>query len=181
LKSGDLIIALPSIIGDPHFHRSVVHLVSYSIENTFGFILNKKLSYQLNDVVEGIDPPVPLYFGGPVEPDNLFFIHKLGSQIPNSLPVDATFYWSGDFDTVVKTLNENASLVKEFRFFLGYSGWDKNQLQNEIKTKAWHVKENNYARGLFEKADDSLWRDEMIGLGGHYIIWSNAPENPNSN
>lgn len=181
LNPGNLIIALPSIIGDVHFHRSVIYIVEYKQESAFGFIINKELNYFLNDVVEGFQAKIPLYYGGPVEPDNLFFIHQLGTQIPNSIAIDSHFYWSGDFDTLVQLLNKDHSLVNKIRFFLGYSGWDKNQLQNELHSKAWLKKENTYGKDLLTKTSQSLWRNEIISLGGKYIIWANAPDNPSSN
>lgn len=181
MNPGNLLIALPSIIGDIHFHRSIIFLVECKMESTFGFIINKKLDYNLNDLVEGLKPTTPLYFGGPVEPDNLFFMHTLGTQIPESIPIDNTHYWSGNFDTIVKLLNQNEAMAKEIRFFLGYSGWDENQLQNEINTDAWHLKTNDYESQLLQFPEENLWRETMIALGGKYIIWANAPNNPNSN
>jgi hypothetical protein len=28
---------------------------------------------------------------------------------------------------------------------------------------------------------EEFWKNEMRALGGKYLLWSNAPENPNSN
>lgn len=181
MNPGNILIALPSIIGNIHFHRSIIFLVECKMKSTFGFIINKKLDYNLNDLVEGLKPTIPLYFGGPVEPENLFFMHTLGAQIPKSIPIDNTYFWSGDFDTIIELLNQNETLVKEIRFFLGYSGWDENQLQNEINSEAWHLKTNNYESKLFQFREENLWREQMIALGGKYVIWANAPNNPNSN
>ncbi len=181
MKPGQLLIALPSIIGDLHFHRAIIYLVECNAESTFGFVVNKKLDYHLNDVVEGLKPTIPLYFGGPVEPDNLYYIHTLGDEIPKSLPINNKYFWSGDFEMVIQLLNEKPHMAKEFRFFLGYAGWEENQLENELNSEAWHLSENNYVPNLLQQPTKTMWREEMVRLGGKYIIWANAPDNPNSN
>ena len=84
MNTGNLLVATPSVIGDFNFHRSIILLTNYQKSGSVGFILNKKLDYLLNDVMEGFDCEFPLYFGGPVEQDNLFYIHTLGDKILNS-------------------------------------------------------------------------------------------------
>ena len=69
----------------------------------------------------------------------------------------------------------------EIRFFLGYSGWDENQLDTELQSNSWVIVENSYKTDIIAKEDDSFWKEKMIELGGKYSIWSNAPENPSYN
>ena len=75
MKTGEFLIATPNIIGDNNFQRAVVLLVDDKKSGAIGFILNKKLKYTLDELMEGFSVKVPLYFGGPVEQDSLFFIH----------------------------------------------------------------------------------------------------------
>ena len=35
------------------------------------------------------------------------------------------------------------AVIGEIKFFLGYSGWDKNQLENEITLSSWVVEKEN--------------------------------------
>ena len=72
MNTGKLLVATPSVIGDFNFHRSIILLTNYQKSGSVGFIINKKLDYLLNEVMEGFDSEFPLYFGGPVEQDNLF-------------------------------------------------------------------------------------------------------------
>jgi putative transcriptional regulator len=76
MKPGKFLIATPSSIGDTNFQRSVVLLVEQKESGTIGFILNKKLDYNLDEVMEGVSVKIPLYFGGPVEQDSLFLYIK---------------------------------------------------------------------------------------------------------
>ena len=87
LKRGKLLVAEPSIIGDISFTRSVILLVDYTLEGAVGFILNKPLQYSINDLVPSIKASFTIYNGGPVEQDNLYFIHNIPELIPNSLEI----------------------------------------------------------------------------------------------
>lgn len=180
-KKGDLLIAEPSIIGDLSFNRSIILLTDHSKQGSIGFILNKPLEYTIGDLIPEINVPFKVYNGGPVEQDNLYFIHKIPELIPNSIEISLGIYWGGDFSNVAKLIKEKKIIEKDIKFFLGYSGWDINQLENELKTQSWVVTKNIYEKNIIEKDYKFFWKEKMIELGGSYSIWSNAPENPNYN
>ncbi len=180
-KKGDLLIAEPSIIGDLSFNRSIVLLTDHCKQGSIGFILNKPLEYTIRDLIPEIDAPFKVYNGGPVEQDNLYFIHKIPELIPNSIEISLGIYWGGDFTVVAKLIAEKKIDEKDIKFFLGYSGWDINQLEGELKTQSWVVTKNIYEKEIIEKDYEFFWKEKMIELGGNYSIWSNAPENPTYN
>lgn len=180
MESGKFLISTPSIINDINFQRSVILLVDQKAEGRVGFILNKKLEYTLNDVIDDLNVKVPLYFGGPVAED-IFFIHSASHLIPNSLHIKNDLYWSGDFKTVIAQINAGKLAKNEIRFFLGYSGWSEKQLKKEITLNSWRVVDNITNATWIKKSTNNLWRDQMKAMGGKYLIWSNAPENPNWN
>lgn len=180
-KKGNLLIAEPTIIGDMSFNRSIVLLADHSQEGSIGFILNKPLEYNINDLVPSVDANYKVYNGGPVEQDNLYFIHKVPELIPNSIEISLGIFWGGDFSKVAELISNNTISENDIRFFLGYSGWETNQLENELKSNSWVVTENTYKNAIIEKHYESFWKEKMLELGGEYSIWSNAPENPNYN
>jgi putative transcriptional regulator len=180
-EKGSLLIAEPSIIGDMSFNRSVVLLADHSHEGSIGFILNKPLEYTIKDLVPEIESNFKVYNGGPVEQDNLYFIHKIPDLIPESIEISLGIFWGGDFAKVVQLMSEDKLNEKDIRFFLGYSGWDKDQLDSELNSNSWVVLENVYKDEIMEKCCDSFWKEKMLELGGNYSIWSNAPENPSYN
>lgn len=180
-KKGKLLIAEPSLTGDVSFNRSVVLLAEHNQEGSVGFILNKPLNYSINDLVEEIQVPFPVYNGGPVEQDNLYFIHKVPELIPQSVEISDGIYWGGDFDVTVLLLNSGKINQDEIRFFLGYSGWASFQLDQELLSKSWIVVSNKYESDIIQKPSQTFWREKMMELGGQYLLWSNAPENPSLN
>ena len=180
-KKGKLLIAEPSLTGDVSFNRSVVLLAEHNSEGSVGFILNKPLNYSMNDLVEEILVPFPVYNGGPVGQDNLYFIHKVPDLISNSVEISDGIYWGGDFDTTVALINQQKITQNDIRFFLGYSGWASLQLDQELHSKSWIVVANQYESDIIRKWTQAFWREKMMELGGDYLLWSNAPENPSLN
>ena len=97
LEKGKILIAEPSIIGDVSFNRSIILLADHNKEGSIGFILNKPLDYKLGDLIPEISSNFKIYNGGPVQQDNLFFIHKVPELIPESIKISHGLFWSGDF------------------------------------------------------------------------------------
>lgn len=179
-SKGHLLIAEPSIIGDVSFNRAVVLLAEYNTTGSVGFILNKPLDYKLKDFVPEIQSDLPVYNGGPVEQDNLYFIHCVPELIPESIEISTGIYWGGNFDVILDLLKDDKLQPDQIRFFLGYSGWDAGQLNQELELNSWVVVPNTYGN-IIGKKDMNFWKEKMLELGGDYLIWSNAPENPNYN
>ncbi|MCW5515541.1 YqgE/AlgH family protein [Muriicola sp. Z0-33] len=177
-NKGILLIAEPTLTGDVSFNRSVVLLAEHNSEGSVGFILNKPLDYDISDLVSEINVPFQVFNGGPVEQDNLYFIHKVPHLIDNSIEISDGIYWGGDFETTVDLINNKTITDRDIRFFLGYSGWASLQLDQELSSKSWIVVKNKYESDIIQKPASAFWKEKMLELGGDYLLWSNAPENP---
>jgi putative transcriptional regulator len=177
---GRLLVAEPSILDDRSFNRSVVLLTEHTHENSIGFILNKPLAYTLKDLIPEIDCDFIVYQGGPVEQDNLYFIHQIPEDIPNSIEIGNGMYWGGNFNSLTNLLNDKKIDQNSIRFFLGYSGWSSNQLNDEMGTNSWFCLENNYPNILKEE-NNSFWKNHLLEIGGIYKLWANAPADPKLN
>lgn len=177
-RKGKLLIAEPALTGDVSFNRSVVLLAEHNEEGSVGFILNKPLEYDICDLISDIKVPFKVFNGGPVEQDNLYFIHKVPELIEGSVEISDGIYWGGDFEKTIKLINSEVITEKDIRFFLGYSGWDSLQLDQELTSKSWVVAKNEYQSDIIQKSSSAFWKEKMIELGGDYLIWSNSPENP---
>jgi putative transcriptional regulator len=178
LKKGQLLIADPYIIGDASFDRSVILLTDHNQEGSVGFIINKPLKYSINDLLPDIKASFKVYNGGPVEQDNLYFIHNVPKLIPNSVEISNGIYWGGDFESVKELINQRKINKNNIRFFLGYTGWEEDQLESEMEHNSWIVTTNSYENKIIGKSTIDFWKEKIIELGGDYLIWSNAPENP---
>lgn len=177
---GKLLIAEPSILNDKEFNRSVIYLTEHNKDGCIGFILNKPTEFVLKDLIPEIECDLPVYNGGPVEQENLYFIHKVPNLIPDSIQIDDEFYWGGDFETLTDLLNDHPINESDIRFFLGYSGWSVNQLTEELNESTWVIVKNKYPNLLNLKSDE-IWKNQIMAFGGEYQIWANAPKNPSLN
>ncbi len=178
LKKGHLLIAEPSIIGDLSFNRSVILLADHNQEGSVGFIINKPLKYTINDLVPDVEATFKIYNGGPVEQDNLYFIHNVPELIPGSIEISGGIFWGGNFELTRELINEGKIKKDNIRFFLGYTGWESKQLEDEMLANSWIVTENLYQNKIIGKSTTDFWKEKILELGGEYILWSNAPENP---
>jgi len=179
-KKGRILIAEPFLSGN-YFNRSVVLLVAYSDKGAVGFILNKKVELPLQEAFPDFpDFDTTVYLGGPVSTDSIYFIHKLGDRIPGSIHVLGNLYWGGDFEVIKQEINLGKIEPSEIRFFLGYSGWDAGQLEEELKENSWLVTDVDQKSVMEDLSPDS-WFDFVKKAGSRYTVWENFPENPSFN
>ncbi len=177
---GKLLVAEPSILTDSSFNRSVILLTSHGIDGSVGFIFNKPLDLSISDLIPEIDSDFPIYNGGPVAKNNLYFVHNIPELIPSSQKISEDIYWGGDFEILKQLLVDNELCNEDVRFFLGYSGWSSEQLNEELEIDSWIVAKNNY-KNIFTIKNHAIWKKELLRVGGEYQIWANAPEDPSLN
>ncbi|MCK9202966.1 MAG: YqgE/AlgH family protein [Bacteroidales bacterium] len=178
-KQGIILISEPSL-RDFYFRQSVVLLAEHNEEGTFGVIINKPIEARIRDVIKDFpDKDMPVYLGGPVKTDSIFFIHTR-RNIDHSLPIMRGLYWGGDID-VIRNLLENDELTdRDIRFFVGYSGWHPNQLDREILEKSWILSHTTVSEVI--RADsEKLWSNHLKSMGKDYAIWANFPIDPTFN
>jgi len=179
--SGCILVSEPHL-PDNNFDRTVILLCKHDEEGSFGFVLNRKSNVQLNELVkeaEGIN--VPVYIGGPVEQNTLHFIHK-DDALTDAEIINDDFYWGGDFDLFLSWLHDEVIDKDEVKFFLGYSGWGKGQLMEEIKENSWIVIKPEDNKLIFKDASsDDMWRSILEDMGGRFSMYSKYPEDPRLN
>jgi putative transcriptional regulator len=176
-QKGRLLIAEP-FMADPYFKRSVVLLTEYDKDAVFGFMLNKPLDITVNDIVKDFPEfNAPVYMGGPVQSDSLFYIHTQGKIIEGSQHISGNLYWAGDFEQLKQLIIDQQIFPNEIKFFLGYSGWDYIQLEKEIEDESWIIGKTN-SNSLNDLIQDDLWRSTLQKMGSKHAVLSNFPEDP---
>ena len=178
-RQGSLLIAAP-FLRDYQFSRTVILMVEHNEEGSKGIILNKNFSnlMTLNEVVPELAslPPIPLYKGGPVGRDTLFYLHTL-SYLKDALPLGNGLYLNGDFNQMQQYILSGAPTQGVARFFMGYAGWQKGQLKQEMMQNTWIV--NNESQvDLLNMYLRDLWQEALCDMGGKYMIWSRYPKYP---
>ncbi len=177
-SQGRLLISEPAL-RDFYFSKSVVLLVEHSPdEGTFGLIINKPVHLKLNEVVKDF-PKIdfPLYLGGPVHPERLFYLHTLGDKIPGSLHVFGDLYWGGEIKKLMELIELKLVGPSDVKFFIGYSGWEPGQLNREMGEKSWIVTQATLDCVLAD-SPETMWGSILKKMGNDYAIWANYPSDP---
>ena len=175
-EKGCLLISEP-FSNDAYFKRSVVLLTLKDDEGAVGFILNKQVELTLSDLFEeDFDFKGKVTVGGPVSIDRIDFLHTMGDVIPGSRHVIDNIFWGGDFNVVLKLLRSRSLDENKIRFFIGYSGWSKGQLDREIENNYWLV--SNPDTDSLMSVDKDYWKTTLKRMGTKYEVWLNIPEDP---
>jgi len=175
---GKILISEP-LLNDDFFGRSVVLLAREERESFLGFILNLQSGKLLSDVMVGIEnEDIPLYYGGPVEQDVLFFIHTF-DFIPGAVHICGNLYMDGDFEDIRKMINTGHANNSNIRFFIGNSGWSPGQLNDEISFNSWLV--TSAPDEFIFGSDCDMWKKSMDYVDKRYEIWKNFPIDPELN
>ncbi len=178
---GNLLISDP-FLNDDYFRRSVIYLCEHNEQGSYGFVLNNLMQFDMTQ--SDLQFPFEEAFfgiGGPVETSSLFFLHTLGDQVEESIPVEKDIYIGGNYETLIEALNKSANPEQQVRFFLGYSGWSAGQLEEELAGNSWVVIDNFDRRDLFTMLNEDLWREYLQRMGPKFRAISNFPIDPNQN
>jgi len=176
-QKGRVLISEPFLL-DNYFKRSLVLITEHNSEGTIGFVLNKPVDIPVNEIIEGfpqIDSDLSL--GGPVNTNTLHYIHTLGDIIPNSNKVLGNISWGGDFEVVERLIRSKNISRGQIKFFLGYSGWSPNQLDNELTDNSWIIAELS-PEDIMAPMNRHFWKRKLQQMGEKYEMWSNFPEDP---
>ncbi len=85
-----------------------------------GLVINKQLPLLLNDIIMEFKylDEIPLYKGGPISTDTLFYLHTL-SDIPGSISISKGLYLNGDFDEIKNIYYKGIKSVNAYSFLSG--------------------------------------------------------------
>ncbi len=183
LETGKILISSP-FMEDSLFGRSIILITDISDDNgAIGLILNKPTEILLEDVTE--DFPIkdmPLYAGGPVQGNTLFILHSYGDLIEDSVHIIDDIYWGGNKQQVEELLKLGTISPDNIKFFLGYSGWSENQLQDELKTESWIIANKSDSINILKSITSAdLWKEYVSSFGAKYKLWIKMPETPIDN
>lgn len=179
-STGDFLISEP-FMQDPNFQRSVVLLCQKQEDGYVGFAINRKIDYLVGDLVEELSGcTMPLFDGGPVGKEQMFFLHNMPEVITGGTLIQKGIYWGGDFDVVKQLVQQNNIDPNRIKFIVGYSGWEAGQLEEEMKEKSW-LYTTATKNLVFQPKTEDIWKNAVTLLGEAYKPIINYPTNPSFN
>jgi putative transcriptional regulator len=177
---GQLLIAHP-LLNDGYFNRSVIYMTSHNVDGSFGFILNFATQFKLRDLRPHVEKgDFPIYDGGPVAKDQLFFLHALGDKISNSVRIRDNIFFGGDFNELLHLIEQGEVGPHEVGFFAGYCGWDQGQLNRELSAGSWLLSTSSDSGILIREATE-LWKNKLEELRKSYGIFACIGFDPSLN
>ena len=163
--AGQLLVAAPRM-RDPRFQETVIVMLRHEASGALGVIINRPVAERplamlleaAGESAEGIEGSIPIYFGGPVQPEIGLMVHSAEYQSAGTLSVAAHLAMTKTTE-VLRDLGHGKG-PKRFLFALGYAGWAPGQLEGELARGDWFTAPGEL--GLIFDADrDGLWERAM--------------------
>jgi len=178
---GKVLISEP-FLADPNFSRSVILITEHNAKGSFGFVLNQKTDLMANAILEELHlVNLAVYSGGPMDPQSFHCLHTFG-HIQDAIYVCENVYWGGDFKQIFEQIKHGLIDPINVKFFIGYSGWGPQQLDDELTENAWLLGDLK-SQDIFDSSinDQDLWKLAIRNLGGQVSLLANSPLDPNLN
>ena len=167
--AGKILIATP-MVRDERFERSLIYVIAHSTQGAMGIIFNKVvesltfpfLLSQLGIKAAPITEKQRIHFGGPVETRRGFVLHSSDYNHNATVAIDDNICLTATIDIVrdIATLKG----PKEYLLALGYAGWGRGQLENELSSTAWIEIPGNRDL-IFSPNDHDKWQRAKDTLG----------------
>jgi putative transcriptional regulator len=168
-------------LAESYFERTVIFMVRHDADGALGLVVNRPTKHAVGDVLkekaEELIARVPLYLGGPVQPQTLsFLVESRGDSELNVLPWVA---WARSLEEVEMLAGECASAPR-IRAFAGYAGWSGGQLEGEFDGGCWVTAAARPA-DVFAEMGGGLWRDVIARKGGIWRLVADMPKDVSGN
>jgi putative transcriptional regulator len=153
------LLVVPRQSPDPSFAESVVLLVRYAEDGTVGLMINRPTTLPASDVLRDLkgssNYSQPLYAGGPVQVEVVQALLQSPAGPNDAAHVFANVYLASKKLELEKALAAGKG-PKELRIYLGYCGWSRGQLENEVKQGGWYIFDGSDGL-VFDSNPSTLW------------------------
>ncbi|KAI3990936.1 hypothetical protein MKX01_026120 [Papaver californicum] len=191
LENGCVLVATEKLDGVRTFERTVVFLLRSGNKDPhqgpFGLVINRPFQKRIKDMsptnqnLATTFADCFLHFGGPLEA-SMFLLNTRESS--KSLELEKVI--PGLCFGARNRLDEAAGLVKkgilkpqDFRFFVGYAGWQMDQLREEIESGFWVLaatSPNLIWENLSGSSSEGVWEEILQLMGGRWADISRKPK-----
>ncbi len=163
--AGQLLVASASI-ADPRFHQAVILMVRHGQRGALGIALNRPMHERpLAALLEAtgekdasVTGSVPVFSGGPVQPELGFVLHTADYRRPETMEIDGRVAMTNT-PAILHDIANHQGPAKILVAF-GYSGWGSGQLEGEIDQGFWITIPEDPAL-VFDHDRGKLWDAAM--------------------
>jgi len=171
------LIAMPNM-ADPNFARTLTYIAEHNDQGALGVIVNRPIELDIPALFERIDIPLtsegyngqPVYFGGPVQTDRGFVLHRPAGDWQSTLKVSDSIALTSSRD-VLQAVGSTGE-PREILIALGYAGWAAGQLEQELADNAWLTVPADDMSIVFDLPPEERFVAAMQALGVDYASLS---------
>ena len=155
-------------MNDPIFIKSLIYMCEHNPEGSMGIIINKPMiSENAAEILqktglEQLQPLPEVYFGGPINMEMGLILHNADYETEGTLTVSKSVALTSN-KQIVSDLKTGDG-PNQYRFLLGYAGWDKGQLEREIENGDWLLMPAD-VDVIFSIPDTDKWQAATTKLG----------------
>lgn len=140
--TNNFLIAMPTL-EDPYFSKALIYVCEHTRNGALGIIVNRPLELNLASLLEKVNitferqdlADLPVYFGGPVQMDRGFVLHRAGGTWQSTLAISPEIALTSSRDVLDAVAREG--VPSEIIVSLGYAGWDAGQIEEEMAQNSW--------------------------------------------
>jgi len=163
--TGQLLIASPNI-GDPRFAHTVILMVKHDKEGALGIVINRPVGEKSiaslleapGEDVSDIEGTLPVFAGGPVQPELGFVVHSAEYRRDDTIDVDGRVAMTASRQ-ILRDIGHHRG-PEQTLFALGYAGWGPGQLDAELARHDWFTAPEE-PKLIFDDDRANLWDDAM--------------------
>ena len=158
----DYLVAKQEML-DPRFKETVICMLYHDQQGAAGLVVNKPIktiSISQLFAASNLIPPtkmekkeVTLYWGGPVDPDHIFFIHSSDYKSKDFISSNKDFTITRSSEVLIDIARNKGP--ENYLILSGIAIWSPGQLDYEMGQNSWDKKTNNYLP-LFDNISD-MW------------------------
>ena len=162
------LIAMPAM-SDPNFSRTLTFICEHNERGALGIVVNRPIDVTLATLMRQVEVPFedspiseqPVFFGGPVQLDHGFVLHRPVGDWKSTLSVgDVGLTTSRDIlEAMARGSGPRQGLVA-----LGYAGWAAGQLEDEIRHNGWLTTPADVDL-IFDVPPESRYDAAMLSMG----------------
>lgn len=164
------LIAMPAM-ADPNFVRTLTYVAEHNDQGALGVIVNRPIDMDLSALFERVDIALeaegfvgqPVYFGGPVQTDRGFVLHRPAGDWRSTLKVNDSIGLTSSRDILEAVAKQGEP--HEILIALGYAGWSAGQLEQELASNAWLTVPADDMAIVFELPPEERLAAAMQALG----------------
>lgn len=142
--SAILLVARPALQDDPTWTHAVILVMNNLGPEPQGLIVNRPTPLPVSKLFPALKGlaklPDRIYFGGPVELDEVWFLVRASAAPPHSVQACPGLYFSTSRSLLMSLLSRR-NPMENLRIFIGHAGWEAGQLRDEINSGAWKLEQ----------------------------------------